>query len=79
MITEDEWRELDELWDAGLIPTYFIHPQDSVAFRSTHNQPVVQFTNNKEDDKQGEWIVDGVPSGGFNVHSLRKLLHADVD
>ena len=43
---------------------------------ATNGACVVMMTNNKGDMNQGEWAVDGVPAGGFNVMP-REMLDED--
>lgn len=53
------------------VPDYVIEDETgSIRFQSTHRQSVVMCTNNKNDLNQGEWFVDGMPAGGFNVHPI---------
>ena len=34
---------------------------------------VVFLTSTRESCKQGEWVIDGVPSGGFSIHRKEEL------
>ena len=44
--------------------------------RARSGSYVTMMTNNKGDFNQGEWNIDGVPAGGFNVMP-REMLDED--
>lgn len=45
---------------------------------STHGQHVIMTSDNEEIWDQGEWVVDGIPMGGFNIKPLWFLDEGEI-